>query len=79
MPSRDFVNIIAHYVEIGSIIHTIFSHINQKYVGDMSQKNYDDLAGDAQGNPNSKERKLGRSWPAWKGIPGPLPHVACDI
>jgi hypothetical protein len=42
----------------------------------MSQKNYDNFAGDAQGNPNSKDQELGRSWPAWKVTPVPLPNAA---
>jgi hypothetical protein len=61
MPSRHRVNIIDHYVEIDSIIHTVFSHINQKHMGDIPQKNYDNFAGDAQGNPTSKDQELGRS------------------
>jgi hypothetical protein len=59
-----------------ALLYTPFSHINQKYVGDMSQKNHDNFAGDAQGNPNSKDQKLGRSWPDWKVTPGPIPNAA---
>jgi hypothetical protein len=58
------------------MIYTIFAHINQKYVDNISQKNYDNFAGDAQGNPNSKDQALGRSWPAWKVTPVPLPNAA---
>ena len=76
MPIRYLVNIIDHYVEIGSIMRTVFSHINQKYMGDMPQKNYGDFARDAQGIPNSKERALGRAQPAWKGTSDPLPNAA---
>lgn len=42
----------------------------------MSQKNYDNPAGDTQENRNSKEQELGRLWPAWKVTPGPRLHAA---
>ena len=40
MPSKYLVNIIARYIVLGSIIHAIFSHINQKSAGNLPHKNY---------------------------------------